>query len=926
MLILSRGPNVYYSFQDLTERSENVQVDDFFKALLPITSDSGMVNILQDINDEGDLKAEYGKYKSNYVDFSLQTAEEITKVGSNVLVSRISSGKEGYKIIDIYIDETNSELITTVPVFKNAQATSLYQKGEDVFSEGVDDYAVNYYDKDDKPDIYTINGITVPFGTVGATKFKYLMSFQTFKPVNFEEFTVKIGKVNFDDKLTISENSYLNDTVITNKFIKVEIYDKNYTKVETFVGTIEAGHLDMNNNEYYIEEVVNKKSGYIYITGLTTETVDITTNELEAISSFDDMYFTNNTTIEYDVLVKSSTPSVEIGKVFNDVYNNKKVLFADELSNKYLGSDEFVYTDYTGDSEDGYIDNTGSLTSYVNDGTDDYFVVKEKANNIEIKSQSTYNVDSTTSATFTVTVDEDGVVTLDKAIGNDTLNSVKTEFNAVLSDINYSDSLIDKVDYFSENDTIDITGSFVTSAVTSLESESGSISVNTVTRQITFTDVTFDLTGLVTEVSDVTIASIENQDEDTLKVIKTKELLDETATKIVVNGTIGYTVSVTDKVANLLSGTDVASSLTVEIVGTEETLVNVVNVSGSSETDSATIVTDLNTYYNFNLRNTYNLELNADIDPYYVEGLKEIYSNGGAKNILRSRELNFFFMLDAVLKDLTTWETYQSSLNAIVKERKDCIGVLFGKNFTLSDINTINEQFDIDGSIDVNGLTRFTDYGNEFVTMLGMYYEDTLESGKKVKVPSLGYFVGRWLLGLYTDKNFITAGEESTLNRFDKTLSVSVDEEAWDVIDKLKINIPVKVKGVGTYMWFTNTTYNKNSDLKELNNIFTLVYLIRQYYPILIRYIHKRFIDRLTGTNYVVQMKNEMLNVLNEPTVARAFAEEPVLKMISTDEELENGIIVWSHRVKFSKKMKAVEVKFIFEKSGSIYIDLLQDV
>lgn len=161
MLILNRGNNVYYSFLDLTTRDEGVASTDFFKALLPITSDRGLLNVIQDVNNPSVLKSEYGTYKSKYVDYSLQTAEEITTVGSNVLVSRMSSGKEGYKVIDIYIDENNSEISSTLPTFKNATPTSSYSKGEDVFSEGISDYAVDYNDKSDKPDLYVVNGIEV---------------------------------------------------------------------------------------------------------------------------------------------------------------------------------------------------------------------------------------------------------------------------------------------------------------------------------------------------------------------------------------------------------------------------------------------------------------------------------------------------------------------------------------------------------------------------------------------------------------------------------------------------------------------------------------------------------------------------------------------------------------------------------------------
>ena len=73
-------------------------------------------------------------------------------------------------------------------------------------------------------------------------------------------------------------------------------------------------------------------------------------------------------------------------------------------------------------------------------------------------------------------------------------------------------------------------------------------------------------------------------------------------------------------------------------------------------------------------------------------------------------------------------------------------------------------------------------------------------------------------------------------------------------------------------------------------------------------------------------MKNEMMRVLNDETVSASFAETPTIDLASTEEELENGIIVWSHKVKFGKTVNAVEVRFIFEKSGSIYLDILQNV
>lgn len=917
MLTLTRGSNVYYSFLDLTERQNETQTKDFFKALLPITADRGLLNIIQDISSPAILKSEYGSYKTKYVDYSLQSAEDITSVGSNVLISRMSSGKEGYKTIDIYIDETNTDLMSTLPTFKNATATSQFQKGEDVFSEGIEDYKTYQYDKSDKPDIYTINGITVDPLTENAIRFKYLMTLQTFKPVNFDEFIIKIKRLNNSDKLTISENSYVDQLILNNKFIKIEIYNNTYSLIETFIGSIEEGYTDINNNEYYIENVINKKSNYLYIQGLTSETFDISTLN---INTSNDIYFTNNTIINYDLLVTDT----DTNKAFNTLYNNKIIIPTYGLTNKCLIDNAVVY------DNDNKIDNAGGDTPI----DADTFVVKEKANDVIIQRQNTYTLKDTNAGDFNIkistTTNEYDTIALNLTPNSTStithLNKVITEYGINCSNVYYKNTLLNKVETITNEKSISFesTDDILKNTIDNISYNSGSISINNIINQVTFNNVEFDSNDLNNSAgTDLDNAYIENEEFELVNLVKTKQTTTEKLTKFIVNGTAQYT---TDTDGNLIIDLN-NSDLVIMLQGDETEIINITNITNvADETNSNDVLTSLQNYYNFNLRNMYNIELNADIDSYNVDGLNDIYSTGGAINILQSKELNFFFIVDAVVKDYNIWKLYQANLNAIAKTRKDCIAVLFAKKFTLSEINTINNDFNINGTIDKNGYTRFADYGNEFSTMLGMYYDTVLDGGKKDTVPSIGYWVGRWLLGLYDDKNFIPAGLSNSLNVYDKELNVSVDEEIWDVVDKLKINIPVKIKDSGNVMWFTNTTYNKNSDLREVNNMFTLIYLIRKYYPILIKYIHRRFIDNLTGVNYIVQMKNEMISVLNEPSVVNAFAEQPVLDLISTEEELENGIIVWSHKIKFSKKIKAIEVKFIFEKSGSIYIDLLENV
>lgn len=911
MIKLNRGPNVYYEFIDRSEAQEQTVPDDFYKCALPITSEKGLVNTVIESNDSGLTEAEFGEYKRNFIDYALYTGKQITNSGVSTLFTRIASGKEAYKVVDVYIDSENQEILRTFPTFKNVTPTNLYNKGEDVFDDDKEDYKVYEYDRNMKPSLKydEDNNLLDSDATDYSYKYDYLFSIQTFKPTNFNEFILRIDTINNSDKSDIRENSELSDEEIDNKFIKLNLYNGNYVLLENFIGSIESGLVDLEGNDYYITERINQVSNFIYINGITTVVGNISTNIFDSV----DISFSNNNITQYDHILNESGDQY---KVFNPNFN-----YYGDVDN-YLSDTVYRYNDF------GVFDNESTVVSTFDEVSgydylgDKSYLVKEKCKSADIKRDVNLNINSAdipSSSYMDILLNEDeGVLdTGSDIILNST--SIENTFNIVLSDVNDNNSIYNKAETYTYTDNTDNTvDSFVDDV--NIEGTSGSFSINDIVQTVSFNNYSFNF-------SDSTFQNIDNEVIENIKlelvnIIKSKlddstiDIIDDSL-NIVVNGELSletsdvsgyeYQVSLFDEETGALKS---GITLTVEF--------KVQEVSKEIVSD----INDMDSHYTFYLKNFNNRSLNANVDNYSSEDLKDIYNTGKASVFFEDRNVNFFYLVDSVVKDDSVWENHQSSLNSLIDKRSDSRLILYSKNFTNSDIVNVNETFENTGQLDTQNKIKVSDFDNFFTEIMGDWVKDRLDDGSRANVPLLGSMLGKWMNRIKENPETILAGVDSH-NRVDKKLNVYVNEEYWDLIDKLRVNIPVKLRDVGTYIFFNNTTHGKNSDLKVNTNVNVLVYLIKTYYPILIKHINKRYVDTETQTNYITRMINEMREVLDG--VSNAFAEEPEITLDSTAEELNNGIIVLKHVIKFAGYIKAINVRFVFEKTGSFYVDVLEE-
>lgn len=871
-----KGYNVYYNFTDKSEVPDIQQLSDFYKVAMPITSEYGPVNVLTYVEDLATLNNLYGTYKSNYVDYSLKIAEDIVSNGGKLIVYRIVDENNGYKAQRYFINKSG-ELSFTNYEFTNTTPTSSYQAGDNVFTEGAGDYDIS--GANSATMLSEITAAAEPGSIVTEGTYvddnEFLFTVRSFYPSTYNPFSVRISPISNTDIEDIYNNNNLTRQDIKELFIKIEVVEIDSSRVyESYTGTLQTV-VDSNGVDQKLSETINSSSDYIFINFYNESPLNLRS-------------YVNKLNLDGSSIINEFDNEVEVEKTAyftSEINGDITAMTSAEGSIPVNINTLFTSTDFT--------DKDTEISSKVPILNVDY----------------SYKIDMTNAL--------DNVVASTTAL---TVNISNPADILYVTDMSYSK--------FTDDRTNEITGfSSTLSKGSMFQVEVESEYVNVVNGNalvLTYTD---------TITNSSTVAGVMN---NTTPVVTYAGKL-VTGYKIRLEE-VTFGDFILEKGYIDLGGTAVDYSTTIDVdldtVETADMTITDIDLYQIKETlallPTTTTVEDLwNSDFSYSFDNP--------IDVYDRYNTVKLLGEASTLNLINDNNIDYFILCDMVVKegiyehatDATKnlsgkdiWTELQSNLNAITTKRKDSLGFNFTRNFTNDDVEDVNTEFEINGELDPNSLIVLDTLDSNFITYYGGWGKETIYGGETIPKPLLGEQVGKIMNAVESNPAFIPAGIDNFgVNAASKTLTQKVPDTRWGLFDNLRVNIPVTIKGYGNYMWFKNTTYRKNSDLKEVNNMFALVYLIKSFYPTLIRYIHKPYTDTLTGTNYVSNMVNDLYVIID--SVIQAFAERPVISVVSTAADLDNGIIKLKTTMKFSKTIKYIDVEFVFEKSGEYYTNII---
>lgn len=853
----NKGYNVYYRFTDQSVVPETAATTDFYKVALPITAERGPVNVITYIEDSATLKSLFGEYKDTFVDYSLKIAEDIIANGGRLLVYRVTDGSTGYKKQKYYVSNEGVLSFTNYD-FDTAQATSAYVAGDSVFTEGAGDYDISETNTSESLTTKTTDK-DATFGDYN----EFLFTIRSFYPMYYTPFQVRVSPLDSADVSDILEDVNLTKDEIKQIYIKVDVLEYGSTRIyESYVGTME-NYIDLNGDNQFIVEKINNKSNYIFI------------NE------------------------------------YNDAGSNLR-----SYLNKLNTGGELVTNDFdnlTYGIKDAYIIGDSGLDLGITttmegvqaENIEDTFLSVPTTENIIYKANVPFlNLDYTKTSTFD---------TITFSNSSDATTVIATCDTSLLLD------LVIRFDYSKFNDLKDAE---ISNFISTLSKSDVSFTITTDTSYTDepftgSTDLVFTFTG--TYVSGTTTLSDYFADTPTVAITYDGE----TVTSIGISSIEGTTFgdfTLTKEILDMTVGTYSTTDTTV--------ITDSVDVTGSSLVQTVTLASnlfvpgDVSTIWDTNYKYAYGT---TDIVVYDTDGIRTLLSQADMLNLFRDKNLDYFILSDMVIKGsayTTEWTALQENLNSLTIDRKDSLGINFTKNFSNDDVTEVYDEYQIDGTLDSGSDIVLDTVDSAFIAYYGGWGKDVVYGGKTIVKPLLGEYLGKIMGAVESNAAFIPAGIDNFgVNAVSKTLVQKVPDTRWNLFDKLRVNIPVTIKGYGNYMWFKNTTYRKNSDLKEVNNIFALIYMIKTFYPTLIKYIHKPYTDTLTGTNYVSNMVNELYTIIDG--IIQAFAERPIISVVSTADDLDNGIIKLKLSIKFSKTIKYIDVEFVFERSGEYYANII---
>lgn len=882
-----RGYNVYYNITDNTELPNVVNTGNFYKVAMPITTEEGPVNVLTYIEDLTTLNNIFGTYRSSYVDYSLKIAEDIVSNGGKLLVYRVSDSKNGYKAQSYFLSNTGDVSFNKYN-FENTRATSSYQTGDNVFTEGGD------YDVVTESTSVVLSRLNKNAETgskiddINVTTYKaaneYLFTIRSFYPSTFTPYNIQISPLSAVEVEDIKSETSLTTNEIKEYFIKVNVYDETASNLyEQYIGSI-TKVVDDDGQDLSLVSLINANSNYIFVNSYNGEPVNL--------RSYLDKFNSTDTTIT---------------RLFdNTTYTTKEAFFTSDIdttmdftTSAINTEEENIDTVFKEDptetqTDPGTYDNAVAYKSNIEVGV---VTFKRKLDYTSgIKSITFTAAAASTEVTMTVDATK---VTFGPEFNYSKFNTTKdtyipgyTSTYPILNSIK-----INGVVAKSDKDLVIKWTGDANANLSDLFSGFDSATM------MTYDDVAFLDAAVTLNVSDYVFQ------EFTL----IRDILDLTG---------DITIPVEDDV--VLS--TITDGLTVDM---DKLSSDIYKVDVITPTLPATSIvgTDYEKYYAY--------EYGNPITVYDKYDMVKLLADSSILNQFKNKNLDYYMLLDMVVKKATylkdgyidlegkyVWTDYQTNLNAVINTRKDSIGMNFTNNFDNDDVETVNNEYQTSGTLDQYSLITPTYADNYFIAYYGGWGTEILSDGEKIYKPLLGEYVGKIMSQVEDNPAFIPAGIDNYgVNVVNNTLLQNVDDTRWNLFDALRVNIPVNIKGFGKYMWFKNTSYRKNSDLKEINNIFALVYMIKSFYPVLIKYIHKPYTDTLTGTNYVANMINDLYVVIDN--IIQAFAVRPVITLVSTADDLDQGIIKLKLSMKFSKTIKFIDVEFVFEKSGSYYTNIL---